>query len=155
LLQVGLKDVVVKGNGAGSKITDELNFLVEPRINFNKFRMNISFFAYDPQSVKETTYLPNEFGAALSFFKDDIETKNGFMTLGIHAIGALGGKSAMEFFTDGSYDGVTYNAYVTPFIEMPLTPTASFEAMAQIGVRDLSGNQSLGFKVTASAKKVF
>ena len=155
LLQVGLKDLVVKGNGAGTTNGEELNILIEPRINFNKFRMNTSLFAYDPQSVKETTYLPNEMGAAFSFYKDDIEIKNGYMTLGVHLIGAIGGKSALDLINGGDLSGATYNAYITPFMEMPIGQTASFETMTQIGVRDLAGSQSIGFKVTASAKKTF
>ena len=155
LLQAGVKDIVVKGKNAGKTVGDEFNLLVEPRINFNKFRMSLSIYAYDAESIKETVYLANDFGAALSFYKDDIESKNGFMTAGVHLLGALGGKSAWDFFTDGKFDGVTYNAYISPFIEVPLAQTASFEAMAQIGVCDLTGSRSLNFKVCASAKKRF
>ncbi len=154
-MQVGIKDITVKGSGAGETTGDELSFLLEPRINFKKFRMNLTVFAYDSESVRETIYLSNEMGAAFTFYKDDIETKNGFLTLGIHVIGGIGEKNALDFFKNFNLTGATYNAYVTPFVELPLSQSSSLEAMTQIGLKDLSGSPTLGYKIAASVKKTF
>lgn len=174
-MQFGIKDFAVKGGNNEELAGDAINFLFEPRINFKKFRMNITAFAYDEETYKETIYLPNEFGAAVTFYKDDIETKRGYLTLGIHTIFGIGGKKFLDYFREfnkeddsnnGSNSGsnsatesetkdATYNVYITPFAEIPLSRSASLEAMAQIGVCDISGDMSLNFKITASARKTF
>ena len=114
-------------------------------------------------------------GAAVTFYKDDIETKRGYLTLGIHTMFGIGGKKFLDYFREfnkeddsnnGSNSGsnsatesetkdATYNVYITPFAEIPLSRSASLEAMAQIGVCDISGDMSLNFKITASARKTF
>lgn len=155
LLQAGLQDIVVKGGGMGTINGDSIRFLIEPRINCRKFQFRFTAYAYDAESVKELLYLQNEFGAAITFFKDDIETKSGFITLGIHAIGAFGGNNIVDYCKDGDFNAATLNAYVTPYAEFPVSPTARFETMAQIGVCDIAGNPSVNFKLVASARKKF
>ena len=155
LIQAGLRDVVVKGKEVVSKIGDELNFLIEPRINFNKFCISLTGYAYDRESLKELVYLPNDFGAAFSVYKEDVETKNGLLAFGVHFIGSLAGKSAMEFISSPDIDDITINAYVSPFIEVPVSPTARFEAMAQAGVCDILGDRSLDFRLSVAARKKF
>ncbi len=77
------------------------------------------------------------------------------MTLGIHVIGGIGEKNALDFFKNFNLTGATYNAYVTPFVELPLSQSSSLEAMTQIGLKDLSGSPTLGYKIAASVKKTF
>ena len=155
LLQAGVNDVVVKGKEAGTIVGDEIRFLVEPRLNFNKFRLHFTLYTFDAETVSELIYLPDEIGAAVTLLKDDIETKRGMLTAGIHLIGGISGVLPLKYF-DGTqlHDGV-YNVYITPYVEVPLTPTSKAEAMAQIGMRDIAGERKLDFKVLVSARKVF
>lgn len=154
-VQAGLNDVVVKGDEVGTITGDMLNFLAEPRINFDKFRFSLTAYAYNSDTVKDLIYLQDEFGAAVTFYKDDIETKSGFLTLGAHAIASCGGRMAADFLQDWDTEGLTYNAYLTPYMEIQIGPTARFEAMAQFGVCDLAGSQTLNLRFIASARKNF
>ncbi len=155
LLQAGINDVVVKGKSSGTFVGDELRFLVEPRLNFRKFRLHFTLFTFDTETTAELIYLPDEIGAAVTLFKDDIETKNGPLTAGIHLIGGIGGVLPLKFFDGSRTSEAIYNAYITPYVQIPVTPTASAEAMAQIGVKDLAGSQSIDFKLIVSARKKF
>lgn len=155
LLQAGVKDVAVKGKNAGTVVGDEIRFLVEPRLNFNKFRLSFTLYTFDAETISKLIYLPDEIGAAATFVKDDIETKQGTLTAGIHVIGGISGVLPLKFFDGSRISEASYNVYVTPYVEVPLTPTAKAEAMAQIGMKDISGSRSLDFKFLVSAKKVF
>ncbi|MCR5046400.1 MAG: hypothetical protein K6A42_07465 [Treponema sp.] len=155
LLQFGMKDVVVKGNSAGIINGDELNFLVEPRIKFRKFRMHFTLYAYDADTLGDLIYLQNELGVAVTAFKDDIETRNGFLTVGIHVIGGIGGVKALKFIEGSQTSDATYNAYITPYVQIPISQGSSVEAMTQIGVCNLTEDASLNIKFILSAKKTF
>ena len=156
LIQAGMKDVVVKGDGAGILKGDELTFLVEPRINFKKFKTNLTLFALDENNMGEFMYLPHPTGGALTFYKDDIELKNGFMTLGIHFIGGFDKLRVLDLRESGfDFNNVIVNAYATPFVDVPIGATARLEAMTQIGVKDITNDPSLNVKVTVSARKKF
>ena len=97
----------------------------------------------------------DESGAAVTLLKDDIETKRGMLTAGIHLIGGISGVLPLKYFDGSQLNDAAYNVYITPYVEVPLTPTSKAEAMAQIGMRDIAGERKLDFKVLVSARKVF
>lgn len=154
-IQFGFDDISVRGDGAGEISGDELSFLIEPRIKMEKFRLALSFYSFNEASVRELFYLNDPFGAVVNFYKDDIEGKRGDITLGIYATFSVAGTNLYNFAKGNTTDNAIYNVYATPYAELPLSAAAKFEAMAQIGVLDVSGTQSLNFKLGVAAKTSF
>jgi len=155
LLQVGLEDIVVKGEGGAAFTGDEIRFLFEPRLKFKHFNFTLTAYSFSEKSVKELAYLKDPIGAGFTFYKDNIEGKNGDITVGIHSIFSVSGITLNDLFQRNDLDKIVYNAYITPYAEFPLSGTASIEMTGRIGVLDLTGNQSLNFNLTIGAKKVF
>ena len=48
-----------------------------------------------------------------------------------------------------------YNVYITPYAEFPVGAGAKIETIAQVGILDLSGSQSINFTLTVGGKKTF
>lgn len=153
-LQVGLEDTIVKGSGSGFSV-DEIRFLFEPRINFKKFRFSLTAYSLGEKSIKELTYLRDPFGAGFTFYKDDIEGKNGDITMGIHSVVSIAGITFGDLTKGKNTGDAKYNVYITPYAEFPLSGAASIETIAQVGVLDLAGSQSLSFSLTIGGKKTF
>ena len=154
-VQFGFDDISVRGNGMGEISGDELRFLMEPRIEFRNFRFALTLYSLDSKSVKELFYLNDLFGAAVNFYKNDIEGPRGDITVGISAVASISGTNFYNFAKGDTVDDARYNVYVTPYAELPLSAAAKFDVMAQIGVLDISGKQSLNFKLGVAAKTSF
>lgn len=154
-IQFGFDDISVRGDGAGEISGDELSIIMEPRIRLEKFRFAISAYSLNQKRLEELFYLNDPFGVALNFYKDDIEGKRGDITLGIFATFSVSGTDLYNFAKGKTTDNAIYNVYATPYAELPLSAAAKFEAMAQIGVLDVSGTQSLNFKLGVAAKTSF
>ena len=98
---------------------------------------------------------PNKFSCINTFYKDDIEGKRGDICLGIHSIFSVKGITFGDIAQAKDLSKAIYNAYVTPYAEIPLSGIASIETIAQIGVLDITGSPSLNFSLTIGAKRVF
>lgn len=155
LLQVGVKDISVRGKNAGVTIGDEINFLVEPRIKFKKFRLHFTVFNYDSESLQKLLYLPEEMGLAVSFIRDEIDIKNYSISGGINLIGTLGNMKLLKAFEKNIFDTATFNAYVSPYVIVPVGASANIEGMMQFGVKDISHDLIVDFKLIVGAKKTF
>lgn len=155
LIQAGLEDVVVKGNNGSGFNGDEIRFLFEPRLKFNTFSFTLTAYSFSEKSVKELAYLRDPIGAGFTFYKDDIEGKRGDICLGIHSIFSVKGITFGDIAQAKDLSKAIYNAYVTPYAEIPLSGIASIETIAQIGVLDITGSPSLNFSLTIGAKRVF
>lgn len=154
-LQFGLDDISVRGNGMGEITGDELRFIFEPRIDFRKFRFALSLYSLDGKNIKDLFYLNDPFGMAINFYKNDIEGKRGDITLGIAATASINGINLYNFAQGKNTSDAVYNAYVTPYAELPLSSAARFELMAQIGILDFTGSPALNFKLGVGAKTTF
>jgi hypothetical protein len=155
LIQAGLEDVVVKGNNGSGFNGDEIRFLFAPRLKFNTFSFTLTAYSFSEKSVKELAYLRDPIGAGFTFYKDDIEGKRGDICLGIHSVFSVKGITFGDIAQAKDLSKAIYNAYVTPYAEIPLSGIASIETIAQIGVLDITGSPSLNFSLTIGAKRVF
>ena len=153
--QFGLEEMVVKGSGSGDFTGDEIRFLIEPRLNFNIFNFTFTAYSFGEKPTKELTYLRDPIGAGFTFYKDNIEGKNGDITVGLHAFAGISGITFGDLVKGKNIGSAAYNAYITPYAEFQLGGAASIETIAQVGVLDLSGSPSLNFSVTVGGKKTF
>ena len=129
--------------------------MFEPRLKFNTFSFTLTAYSFSEKSVKELAYLRDPIGAGFTFYKDDIEGKRGDICLGIHSIFSVKGITFGDIAQAKDLSKAIYNAYVTPYAEIPLSGIASIETIAQIGVLDITGSPSLNFSLTIGAKRVF
>lgn len=155
LIQAGLEDIVVKGSNGSGFNGDEIRFLFEPRLMFNTFNFTLTAYSFSEKSVKELAYLRDPLGACFTFYKDNIEGKRGDISVGIHSIFSLKGITISDIVQSKNLGNAIYNAYITPYIEIPLSGIASIETIAQVGVLDLTGNQTLAFRLTLGGRKTF
>ncbi len=154
-VQLGLDDISVRGNGMGEITGDELRFILEPRIDFVRFRFALTLYSLDGKNVRDLLYLNDPFGMAINFYKNDIEGKRGDITLGIAATASINGTNLYNYAQGKTIDDAIYNVYITPYAELPLSAAAKFEVMAQIGVLDFTGDTALNFKLGVGAKTSF
>ncbi len=155
LLQFGINDFVLKGASSGNFDNDSLSFVIEPRLNFGNWCLNITAYAIDEKSLGELLYLTDRIGAAVTVFKDSIQGKNGNITAGLHAIGSVGNIKFMDLAEGKNTDDMTVNAYLTPYTEIPLGSGSEIEVMAQVGAKNITKEPEPTFKVIAGFKKKF
>lgn len=155
LLQMYLNDIVIKGDRKNGVTGDDISFLLEPRLKFPAFNFTLTLYSFTPKAIKELTYLKDPIGAGFTFYKDNIEGKNGDITVGIHAFTGIANLSFGDLTKGKNVNDAKYNVYITPYAEFPLSGSASLETIAQVGILDVSGNQSLNFTLTVGGKKTF
>lgn len=156
LLQAGLNNLVLNGKNSLKIDDSDISFFIEPRIRAKKLGVNVSAYALSQESVDDLLYLTDRLGAAATLYFDDIETKRFPILLGVHLIGSIADMGITDLFGGENLDGMKFNVFLTPYIEIPFSKNSNFETMLQIGMLDVaSSSRALNFKVVAGYRKVF
>lgn len=156
LLQVGMNNLVLNGKNSLKIDDSDISFFIEPRIRAKRLGVNVSAYALSQESVDDLLYLTDRLGAAATLYFDDIETKRFPILLGVHLIGSIADMGITDLIGGENLNGMKFNVFLTPYIEIPFSKSSNFETMLQIGMLDLANSsRALNFKVVAGYRKVF
>ncbi|MDE7292338.1 MAG: hypothetical protein K2N58_09870 [Treponemataceae bacterium] len=156
LLQAGLNNLVLNGKNSLKIDESDISFFVEPRIRAKRLGVNVSAYALSQESVDDLLYLTDRVGAAATLYFDDIETKRFPILLGVHLIGSIADMGITDLFGGENLDGIKFNVFLTPYIEISFSKSSNFETMLQVGMLDvINSSRALNFKIVAGYRKVF
>lgn len=152
LLQFGMNNLVL--GKRTSALDSGVTFLIESRLRFRTFKLNFTAYSLEEKNVKKTLYLVDPLGAGITVEFDSIATKVANIATGFHLVVSVN-EELKNFSLD--FNEKDLNFYISPFVEIPLTSSASLDIMGQVGIlKPFKGaDASFDIKAMAGFKKQF
>lgn len=155
-IQAGIQNIPIIGSAASTPFSglQDLSFLVEPRIYTKNLKVRLTAYNLPENTLKDMLYLKDPFGGIITVYSDTIPVKNNNMTLGVHIIGSIKDQDLITFIATSGLVVPNLNAYITPFINLPVA-NGSLEIMGQIGGCDILNSIYFTFQTKVGYKKAF
>lgn len=152
LLQFGVNNLVL--GKRTSALNSGFTFLIESRLRFRTFKLNCTAYSLEDKNVKKTLYLVDSIGVGITVEFDSIATKVANIATGFHLVTSIE-KELKDFSLE--FDEKDLNFYISPFVEIPLSSSTSFDIMGQFGILKPFKESGFDFNVKAMAgfKKQF
>lgn len=158
--EVGIQDLKVtrsKGRPHYDYSTDNLYLLVEPRFVDEFYKMNLSFFNFPSETVKNLFFVDNILGFNINLFNDMLHYKKQNFTFGSHFTVSWNRSSIRHLDTlirnDANDENFEYPDFkVSPYVTID-TASSKFNTMLQLITSDFSKNWRHSFRLDLSYQK--